>query len=149
MKEFVQNLKVSSQSSLHQPKLDAHPLSEPRKTTITNKLWNLIVNKSLPLQLLISEELKEYSAALEPRYSVPTTAYFVEKLVLVAQLDKMKNVTIYIWKYEKMRSYIAFSVHGITDDWELVKGLLSVKAMPCMFMLIFNVQNFPSLIYFI
>jgi hypothetical protein len=125
-----------------QAKIHIEPqLSESKKVFITNKLCNMIINRSLPVDFITSDELKEYTAALNPQYCLPTSAAFVNTLVpalverakikmrgLISQIEHL-NITTDIWTDETMKSYIAFTGHGITSDFQKLDVLLSVKSI--------------------
>lgn len=126
----------------NQPRLETH-LTDSRKNFITNKLCNLVINRSLPIDIIASDEMKEYSSALNNLYTVPTTSAFVETLVpalvertrrvLHDKVDKLNHVSITsdIWTDETMRSYIAFCAHGIiVPEWTRFEGLLAVEPIP-------------------
>jgi hypothetical protein len=71
---------VVTQPAVFQPQIETG-LSEARATFITNKLCNLIINQSLPIDIINSPEFLEFTAALNSQYTVPSGRAFVEQII--------------------------------------------------------------------
>ncbi|CAF0992760.1 unnamed protein product [Brachionus calyciflorus] len=113
--------------------------SDPKKIKLYLKLCNFVVSKSLPISIVDAVEFREFLSLLDNRYKPPNSQTLKNtiiprcrekiKFILIEKLNKVESINLItdIWSDTSMRSFIAFAVHGIDDEWGIFRALLCCK----------------------
>ena len=133
--EDCSNTQDSPKRSTNQQQLPIkYATNGPKALKLNTKLAKLVVSKSLPLALVEAPEFIDWCAALDPKYKVPCSSTIRNtyvpnlhssiktKLQDLLQLVDSCNISSDIWTDGSARSFLAFCVHAIDNDWQLVKG---------------------------
>ena len=124
------------QGSLHS--FIARPTSISRKKKLDNLLLKTIICDFQPFSLVEDEGFREFVAALDPSYTLPSRWVLTKDLLAIAYskaVDEVKRVlttaealslTTDSWTSISTENYIAVTAHYVTTDFEMDSCLLEI-----------------------
>lgn len=137
---------TSGNSVLCQPKMsDAlkfkYPSTSARAQKITEALLCFICKDLRPYSVVDNEGFRQLMNECEPRYVIPTRRFITETAVPKLYKDMKEKVketissaervaiTCDAWTSRATQSYVTFTCHLISPEWEIVSVVLQTRAM--------------------
>uniref|UniRef100_A0A8C4SQW8 BED-type domain-containing protein n=1 Tax=Erpetoichthys calabaricus TaxID=27687 RepID=A0A8C4SQW8_ERPCA len=106
------------------------PTNSEQAKKITQSIACFISKDLRPYSVVENEGFRYMLKTVEPRYAIPSRQLFTKKKVAEA-LKKATRVALTsdAWTSRAVQSYVTFTAHYITDNWELESRVLQTTAI--------------------
>uniref|UniRef100_A0A8C4RIG4 Zinc finger BED domain-containing protein 1-like n=1 Tax=Erpetoichthys calabaricus TaxID=27687 RepID=A0A8C4RIG4_ERPCA len=117
------------------------PTNSERANKITQSIACFIFKDLCPYSVVENEGFRYMLKTVEPRYAIPSRQLFAEKAIPLLYEETKKKVaealkkatrvalTCDAWTSRAVQSYVTFTAHYITDNWELESRVLQTTAI--------------------
>uniref|UniRef100_A0A8C4SKE9 BED-type domain-containing protein n=1 Tax=Erpetoichthys calabaricus TaxID=27687 RepID=A0A8C4SKE9_ERPCA len=128
IKYFGNTTNLRTHMARHHPE-DANKV-QPKVETFqeTNALSCFIFKDLCPYSVVENEGFRYMLKTVEPRYAIPSRQLFAEKAIPLLY-EETKKKPCDAWTSRAVQSYVTFTAHYITDNWELESRVLQTTAI--------------------
>ena len=134
--------------SKQQPKMDAfiknnlYSWESIKRKSLTNSMTHCIAKDMLPIRIVEKEGFKALVKNLDPRYELPSRKYMSKKAIpdfysktrasVKSQISTTKYfaATTDIWSSSKMEPYLSYTLHYVSQDWQITNHCLETLYLP-------------------